>query len=119
LMYLGRILVGKGKLDVAEPYLREAHTLFRERYPKKPELAAEAANWLGAIHCARREYSAAEALLLANPEALLVSSAAITAAERSAAIGHIVSYYQATGKPEQAGAWQKRLDEAGKSPIGK
>jgi serine/threonine protein kinase len=119
LMYLGRILVGKGKLDVAEPYLREAHTLFRERYPKKPELAAEAANWLGAIHCARREYSAAEALLLANPEALLVSSAAITAAERSAAIGHIVSYYQATGKPEQAGAWQKRLDEAGKSPNGK
>jgi tetratricopeptide (TPR) repeat protein len=66
LLVLGRVLVEKGKLDEAEPLLREALALFREQYAMKPELAAQAANWLGAIQLARKAYPEAESLLLSG-----------------------------------------------------
>src|SRR5207248_5349865 len=71
-LFLGRVLVQEGKLDEAEPYLQAALTFFREEEwsKPKPELAAQAANWLGAIQLARKAYPEAEALLLPDSERL-------------------------------------------------
>jgi serine/threonine protein kinase len=111
LLLLGRVLVENGKPDEAEPLLQEALTLFRERYPMKPDLAAQAANWLGAIQMARKACPQAEALLLSGSDQFFAAAAALSPNERRVAIGHIVSLYQAWGKPEQTAAWQKKLDE--------
>src|SRR5439155_11793457 len=104
-------LVQKGELDEADPLLQEALELFRNNYAKRPELAAQAANWLGAIRLARHAYPEAEALLLSNPESLFPPTAGISAAERRAAIGHIVKLYQDWGKPGEAVTWKHKLEE--------
>jgi hypothetical protein len=36
------------------------------------------------------------------------------ATEQRTAVGHIVTLYQAWGKPEQAALWQQKLDELAK-----
>jgi tetratricopeptide (TPR) repeat protein len=119
LLYLGKVLVEKGKPDEAEPFLKEALTLFRQYYGKKPELAAQVENWLGAIQLARHAYPEAEALLLAGPDHLLAPTATLSPKERRTAIDHIIKLYQQWGKPEQAATWQKKLDEAAKPHVGR
>jgi len=109
-MYLGHILVAKGKLDDAEPYLRDAHTLFRERYPKKLELAAEAANWLGAIQVARTNYAEAESLMLPGVEPILARTSGLSLKEQRTLLGHLVKLYEAWGKHDEAAAWRKKVD---------
>ena len=117
LLHLGQVLVEKGRLDEAGPFLQEALALFREHYAMKPELAAQAANWLGTIQTAHGAYPEAEALLLSNPQVFSTLAAAMSPAEKRTAIGHIVKLYQAWNKPEQAAAWQKKLDELAKPQI--
>jgi serine/threonine protein kinase len=114
LLVLGRVLVEKGKLDEAEPLLREALALFREQYAMKPELAAQAANWLGAIQLARKAYPEAESLLLSGSDQFFVPTAGLSPKERRLAVGHIVTLYQDWGKPEQGATWQVKLDELAK-----
>src|SRR5262249_22117101 len=97
-------------LDEAEPLLREAHTLFRERHAKKMELAAQAANWLGAIQVARHDYARAESLLLSSAEPILAATGQLSVAERRTAIRHLVQLYQAWGKPDHTALWQQKLD---------
>ncbi len=115
-LYLGRVLVEEGKLDEAEPLLQEALTFFRdEEWSKhKPELAAQAANWLGAIQLARKAYPEAEALLLPDSDRLFAHAGDMSPNERRLAFGHILNLYQALGKPEQAAVWQKKLDQLAK-----
>jgi serine/threonine protein kinase len=110
LLYLGRLLVEEGKLVEAEPHLQEALTIFRERLPGKPELAAQAANWLGVIQTQRRNYTDAESLLLSGAEQLFTPAAEMSPNERRLAVGHIISLYQAWEKPDQAGVWQKKFE---------
>jgi len=119
LLYLGKVLVEKGKLDEAEPRLKEALALFRQYYGKKPELAAQVENWLGAIQLARHAYPEAEALLLAGPDHLLAPTAALSPRERRTALEHILKLYQSWGKPEQAATWQKKLDDSAKAQVGR
>jgi serine/threonine protein kinase len=113
LLILGRVLVKEGKPDEAEGFLRDARALFRDRYPKKPELAAQAENWLGAIQLARRAYTEAEGLLLPNSEHLF--NTGITAHERRDLIEHIIKLYDDSARPEAASRWQRRLKEADKT----
>ena len=111
LLVLAGVKVEKGDVDKAEPLLREAWTLFRERFPTQRELSAQAANWLGAIQVARRNYSDAETLLLSDPEQFFAPTALMSNPERRAAIGRIVKLYEAWGKPDKAALWQKKLNE--------
>jgi serine/threonine protein kinase len=110
LLYLGRVLVEKGKFGEAEPHLKEALTIFREQLPGKPELAAQAANWLGVIQTQRTNYADAEILLLAGAEQFFIPAAEMSPNERRLAVGHIIGLYQAWRKPDQAGVWQKKLE---------
>jgi len=109
-LYLGQILVARDKLNEAEPHLKEALTIFREDFPKKPELAAQAANWLGAIYVARKDYSNAEPLLLLGPDQFFLPAAEMSPNERRLAIGHVVKFYEDSNRPNEAATWQKKLD---------
>src|SRR5207253_8108567 len=117
LLYLGRVLVETNKLEEAEPLLQQALTIFRKDGSSKsrPELAAQAANWLGAIQLARKAYPEAEALLLPDSDRFFAHAGDMSPNERRLAFGHIVSLYQALGNAEQAAVWQKKLDQLAKS----
>jgi len=119
LLCLGRVLVEESKLDEAEPRLQEALTIFHNDASSKfrPELAGQAANWLGAIELARKAYPEAERLMLPGSEPFLEARAEMSPNERRVAVGHIVNLYQAWGKPEQTAAWQKKLDQLAKNPA--
>jgi len=108
-LFLGRVLVQEGKLDEAEPLLQAALTFFREEEwsKAKPELAAMAANWLGAIQLARKAYPEAEKLLLPDSDRFFAPAADMSPNDRRLAVGHILNLYQALGNPEQAAVWQK------------
>ncbi len=118
LLYLGRVLVEENKLDEAALRLQEALTIFHNDASSKfrPELAAQAANWLGAIKVARKAYPEAEALLLADSDRFFAPAAEMSPNERRVAVGHIVDLYQAWGKPEQMVVWQKKLDQLVQDP---
>jgi hypothetical protein len=120
MLLLGRILVEQGqhgRLVEAEPLLQKARATFLEHLAAKPELAAEAENWLGAVQLARNDYPAAEDLLLQNAERLVKPSSEVSPHERRAAIGHIVQFYQTSGKPEQAANWQRKIESAELTPL--
>jgi serine/threonine protein kinase len=118
LLTLGRVLVERDKLDEAEPVLQEALTFFRQDSVSKPrpELAAQAANWLGTIQLTRKLYPEAETNLLSGSDQFFLPTADMTPNERRVAVGHIASLYEAWGNPEQAAHWQKKLDQFAKKP---
>jgi serine/threonine protein kinase len=107
LLILGRVLVQKGQETEAEELLREADALFRTHYAAKPELAAEAQNWLGACLVARRAYAEAELLLPASARVLL-QTRGVSPRQRQLAVGNVVRLYEAWGKRGQAAAWRQR-----------
>ncbi len=113
LLYLGRVLVEENKLDEAELRLQEALTILSQDESSKPrpELAAQAANWLGTVKSARKAYTEAETLMLQGPDHFFPVAVEMSPNERRLAVGHIVNLYQAWGKPEKAATWQRRLDE--------
>jgi tetratricopeptide (TPR) repeat protein len=111
LLYLGRFQVQQDKFVEAEPHLREALTIFQEHLAMKPDLAAQAANWLGVTLVARKDYTSAETLLLSGADQILGRSAEMSPNERRLAVSNIVNLYQAWGKPDQAAVWQKKLDQ--------
>jgi hypothetical protein len=107
--------VEQGKLDQAEPLLKEALTIFRQRPAiRKDALAAQAANWLGTIQVARGAYPEAEKLLLTDFDQFFETTAEMSPNERRVAVGHIVKLYETWHRPMDAAAWQKKLDGLGK-----
>jgi serine/threonine protein kinase len=114
LLVLGQLLVHKGQLPEAESLLREADVLFRTRYAAKPELAAEAQNWVGACLVARQSYTEAERLLLPSWD-VLQAATVVSPRQRRLAARNIVRLYQACGKPERASFWRAKLDAAART----
>jgi tetratricopeptide (TPR) repeat protein len=110
--FLGRVLVQNGKPEEAEPLLNQALTFFREDAESKPrpEYPAQAANWLGVIQLGRKAYPEAESLLLTDTDLFFNPATDITPNERRLAISHIVGLYEAWGKADKVGYWQKKLD---------
>jgi len=96
----------------------KALTIFRGHVGRQSDLAAQVANWLGAIQLARKAYPQAEALLLPDSGSFFAPAADMSPHERRLAVGHILNPYQALGKPEQATVWQKKLDQLAKSGPG-
>jgi len=119
LLYLGRVLVEESKLEEAGPRLQEALTIFHNDASSRfrPELAGQAANWLGVIQVTRKAYPEAEALMLPSSERFFARAAEMSPNERRVAIGHLVRLYQAWGKPEQTATWQKKLEGLAKNPT--
>ncbi|HWV99604.1 MAG TPA: serine/threonine-protein kinase [Candidatus Acidoferrum sp.] len=109
-LLLGRVLVQQDKFDEAEPLLQDALVLFRDKYPNKPVLAAQAENWLGAILVARRQYPGAEQLLLPGADLFFLHGMEMSPKEKRTAVDHIVQLYRNWGKPDQAALWQKKLE---------
>ena len=117
LLVLGQVLAQKERPDEAEPLLQEAQALFREHYAVKPELAAMAANWLGAIQSARHAYPEAEALLLSNSDSFFSPEAEMSPQERGLAVGHIVKHYENWGKPSEAAKWKAKLNALAQTQL--
>jgi non-specific serine/threonine protein kinase/serine/threonine-protein kinase len=111
-LILGRVLVEQGKLDEAEPHLQDALKFFRSvaAHKPKPDLAAQTANWLGAIQLARNDYAQAETNLLSGWEPFFAPTAEMSPNERRLAVNHIISLYQALENPEQIAVWRKKLE---------
>jgi tetratricopeptide (TPR) repeat protein len=111
-LILGRVLVEQGKLDEAELHLQDALKFFRSAAAQnpKPDLAAQTANWLGAIQLARHDYAQAETNVLSGSEQFFARTAEMSPNERRLAVSHIISLYQALGNPEQIAVWQKKLE---------
>ena len=118
-LILGRVLVEHGKLDEAEPHLQAALEFFRSHAAQnpKPDLAAQAANWLGAIQLARNDYAHAETNLLSGWEPFFAATAEMSPNERRLAVSHIISFCQALGNPEQIAVWQKKLESLPAMPA--
>ena len=115
LLYLGRFQLQRGKLAEAEPHLRDALKIFGEHLATKPDLAAQAANWLAVILVARKDYTNAETLLLSGVDQILGPAAEMSPNERRLAVSNIFNLYQAWGRPDQAAVWQKKLDQLAES----
>ncbi len=113
------MLVEQGKVDEAEPLLREALTLLSQAAMStlRPELPAQAENWLGAIQVARKAYPEAEARMLPGAECFFAAKA-MSPNELRVAVGHIVKLYDAWDRPKDAAVWQKKLDQLAKSGPG-
>ena len=117
LLYLGRVLVQEGKLEEAAPPLQEALTIFRQdaSLKSRPELAAQAANWLATIEVARKAYAQAEALMLPGLEVFFAARAELSPNERRIAISHFIQLYQAWDRPKEVAAWEAKLVQLAQS----
>jgi tetratricopeptide (TPR) repeat protein len=109
-LLLGRVLVQQGKLDQAQPELKEALRLIRESVLRGDSLTAQASNWLGAIQMARKDYPGAERLMLPDVTQFFTPAAQMSPNEQRLAVGNLIALYRAWGKPEQEAVWQKKLD---------
>jgi predicted negative regulator of RcsB-dependent stress response len=112
------VLVEKGKLDEAEALLQEALRLLRQPALSalRPELPAQAENWLGVVQIERKAYPQAEALMLPGVERFFVPNASLSPGERRQAVGNMVKLYEAWGeKPQQTAVWRKNLDQITKT----
>jgi tetratricopeptide (TPR) repeat protein len=110
---LGRVLLKQQRYAEAEAMLRPAWTLRDEKQPK---------HWttfvtryaLGGALVGQAKYAEAEPLLLSAQAGLLkrvsVSNPEISGRLKET-MDQLVQLYTAWGKPEQAAAWQKKLDE--------
>ena len=112
MLILGRALMQQGRLDEAEHLLQAALPLLREYLRNTDASAVLAANWLGAIQVARGTYPEAEKLLLPDSDRLFNPANQLSPTERRLAIGNIVALYDASGKPEKAAEWRKKLEGA-------
>jgi tetratricopeptide (TPR) repeat protein len=110
---LARVYLRAGKPHQAEPLLRECLTI---RTRKTPEVWRffEAESLLGDCLVGQKKCADAEPLLLKGYEGMKAREAKMSSPNRkrvAEAGDRIVALYEAWEKPEQAGAWRRRLGE--------
>jgi hypothetical protein len=100
-----------GRLAEGEVLAQEAVTFDRQRRPEAwQRFFAE--SLLGAILSDAGKHAAAEPLLLAGAEGLLARRDKLGASDQLAlqkAVGWLAREYEASGRPEKAAAWRRRL----------
>jgi len=108
---LGATLVAQRRFSEAEPFLREAHEIFRTSTAPirtrwyKPDVESA----LGAALAGQAKFDEAEPLLVAGYEGLRDLPDA-PAGHLRTALERMVTFYIAWGRPEQAVAWRTRLN---------
>ena len=106
-------MVKRRNLPEAETLLNEARAVFREKYPFKPQFAAQAENWLGAIMQAQN-LPEAERFLLPGLEQFFARTAEMSPNERREAVSHVIDFYKVQNNPREAAALQSRWERFSK-----
>jgi eukaryotic-like serine/threonine-protein kinase len=109
---LGASLVAQRRFAEAEPFLREAHDIYREttRRPRIAWYQPDIASALGAALAGLKRFSEAEPLLIAGYEGLRDLAGAPKAHVRLA-VERLAAFYVASGRPDEAVAWRNRLEQ--------
>jgi non-specific serine/threonine protein kinase/serine/threonine-protein kinase len=111
---LARCLLQMGRSAETEPLLSEALHILEKDQPDAWS-TFHTKSLLGASLAAQRKLAAAEPLLLAAGEGLLQRQASIPYPDKvylTDAFARVVTFYNATGKPELAVRWGQRLTAA-------
>jgi len=115
---LGDNLVNQGRLADAEPIVREAVAI-RDKFEPDNWTTFNARSMLGGILLAKKDYAAAEPLLLSGYEGMQQRATKIPPAVRATrlplAAERLVKLYEETNKPDDAAKWRETL-EALKKP---
>jgi tetratricopeptide (TPR) repeat protein len=110
LAMLGRCLIRQGKHAEAVPILRECLGI-KEKTQPGDWTTAEARGLLGEALAGRKDFPAAEPLLLEARKALTERRAKMPPCERDGALrdaaDRLVRLYEAWGKPAEAGKWRE------------
>jgi serine/threonine-protein kinase len=106
---LGRAMAGLDSLDQAERLMRESLALRREHFPPGHWAIASSVSHLGVVIGQAGRYAEAERLLLESEAELLEKRGEMAQPVRDAR-QRLVDLYHAWGRPQQAAAWQEKLD---------
>jgi len=109
LISLGREYIRAGQPAKAEPFLRDSLAI-REKQGFLGDFYTK--SWLGAALADQKKYSQAEQLLLAGYQGMKEHQAdfsALTKSHMMEVLQRLVRLYEATGKPDKAKEWQKKL----------
>ena len=106
---LGRAMAGLDSLEQAERLLRESLALRQEHFPPGHWVIASSVSHLGVVIGRAGRYAEAEKLLLDSEAELLEKRGAKAQPVRDAR-QRLVDLYLAWGRPQQAAAWQEKLD---------
>jgi tetratricopeptide (TPR) repeat protein len=110
---LTRTLLVSGKFAEAEPLARECLAIREKKLPDD-WLTFNAQSMLGDSLLGQKRYAEAEPLLLSGYEGMKQRDSTIPSNGRvrlDQALQRLVQLYEATGRPDQAAEWQKRLAE--------
>jgi len=113
LQQLAAVLGDEGRLDEAGTALQECLSIREKRLPDD-WLTFNTRSALGGNLMARKNYAAAEPLLISGYNGLSAHQAEIPAAGKRRvkdAIERLLHLYEATGHSEEAAQWKRRLDE--------
>jgi len=110
MLLLGRIQVKLENPQEAKPLLEEARAIFRDHYQFRPDLIAQAENWLGAILLAQKQLDAAGEIMLKGADQFLARTAELSPNERREGVSHVIQLFQALEKPDKAADWERRLN---------
>jgi eukaryotic-like serine/threonine-protein kinase len=107
---VARFAIDRGRFDEAEALLVPALKIRREAFPDNDRRIAQAKNWLGATYTSLGRYAEAEPLLL-DAHRNLTSVPDAWSADKRAVLNHLITLYQALGKPNQAAPYRQELAE--------
>jgi tRNA A-37 threonylcarbamoyl transferase component Bud32 len=111
---LGKALLQAGRPAEAEPILRESLAIREKKLPDA-WLTFNARSLLGEALARQQKYAEAEPLLVQGYEGLKQRETTIDAASKVRpveAVGRLIQFYDAIGKPDEATKWQKERDSA-------
>ena len=107
------MLLEQGKPAEAEALARECLAILEKKLPDDWQ-SFDARSALGGGLLAQKRYAEAEPLLLSGYEGLKQRREKIPAEHKprlKQAVERLVSFYEGTGRPEQAAEWKKKLVE--------